>query len=218
MNLWLTRILPDPRNRDARTDAGSAVEMHHRLMALFPDDVPSTEARRELGILFRVEPAPTGHQILLQSTHQPNLTHLPPGYGHAQTKNLTPLLAALRCDLTVRYRIAANPIRKPGHTTRELYNLRSVVPLTGRAAEEWWLRQAEAAGLKAMTVHAVALDAARGSRRQDGHRVKHARTQFDGTAIVTDPDLLRARIVEGIGKGKAYGCGLLSLAPARDSE
>ncbi|MEV4611071.1 type I-E CRISPR-associated protein Cas6/Cse3/CasE [Kitasatospora sp. NPDC049258] len=215
MNLWLTRILPDPRSRDARKDAGSAVETHHRLMALFPDDVPNTEARRALGVLFRTEPAPTGHQILLQSTHQPDLTRLPPGYGHSLTKDITPLLAALRTDLTVRYRIAANPIRKPGRTTRELYNLSSVVPLSGPAAEEWWLRQAEASGLKAITVHALPLDAAGGSRRQDGHRIKHNRTQFDGTAIVTDPDQLRTRIVEGIGKGKAYGCGLLSLAPTR---
>ena len=218
MNLWLTRILPDPRNRDARKDIAGAVDMHHRLMALFPDDVPSTEARRELGVLFRVETAPTGPQVLLQSTHQPDLTLLPAGYGAAQTKTLSPLLDALRTDLTVRYRIVANPIRKPGRTTRELYNLSSVVPLTGHAAEEWWLRQAEASGLKAITVQAVPLDAARGTRRQDAQRIKHARTQFDGTAIITDPDHLRTRLVDGIGKGKAYGCGLLSIAPDRTGQ
>lgn len=46
-------------------------------------------------------------------------------------------------------------------------------------------------------------------------KVRHARTRFDGTAAVIDADLLRAKITEGIGRGKAYGCGLLTIAPAR---
>ncbi|MCX4750592.1 type I-E CRISPR-associated protein Cas6/Cse3/CasE [Kitasatospora sp. NBC_01287] len=214
MNLWLTRILPDQRHRDARKDLNAAVDLHHRLMALFPDHI-GDQARQHLGVLFRVEDAPAGTQILLQSTQPPDLTRLPTGYGTAATKPLTPLLDALRADLTIRYRIAANAIRKPGRTTRELYNLGPVVPLNGAAAEEWWIRQAENSGLKVITVHSTPLDAARGTRRQDHNRIKHARTQFEGTALITDPDQLRTRLTDGIGKGKAYGCGLLSIAPAR---
>jgi CRISPR system Cascade subunit CasE len=29
------------------------------------------------------------------------------------------------------------------------------------------------------------------------------------------PDLLRTEIIEGIGRDKTYGCGMLSIAPAR---
>ncbi|MFQ6144591.1 type I-E CRISPR-associated protein Cas6/Cse3/CasE [Streptomyces seoulensis] len=36
---------------------------------------------------------------------------------------------------------------------------------------------------------------------------------FDGRLEVTDPDLLRRALTHGIGKAKAYGCGLLTLAP-----
>lgn len=77
------------------------------------------------------------------------------------------------------------------------------------------MRQAEASGLKVITVQSTPLDAARGTRRQDHNRIKHARTQFEGTALITDPDQLRTRLTDGIGKGKAYGCGLLSIAPTR---
>ncbi|MEU6807245.1 type I-E CRISPR-associated protein Cas6/Cse3/CasE [Streptomyces neyagawaensis] len=36
---------------------------------------------------------------------------------------------------------------------------------------------------------------------------------FDGRLEVTDPDLLRRTLLQGLGKAKAYGCGLLTLAP-----
>ncbi len=34
----------------------------------------------------------------------------------------------------------------------------------------------------------------------------------DGLLDVTDPDVLRQALIEGLGHGKAYGCGLLTLA------
>ncbi|MBD0842050.1 MULTISPECIES: type I-E CRISPR-associated protein Cas6/Cse3/CasE [unclassified Streptomyces] len=36
---------------------------------------------------------------------------------------------------------------------------------------------------------------------------------FDGRLQITDPDLLRRTLVQGLGKAKAYGCGLMTLAP-----
>jgi CRISPR system Cascade subunit CasE len=36
---------------------------------------------------------------------------------------------------------------------------------------------------------------------------------FDGRFRVVDPTALRAALVNGIGRAKAYGCGLMTLAP-----
>ncbi|MFE1130066.1 type I-E CRISPR-associated protein Cas6/Cse3/CasE [Streptomyces albidoflavus] len=56
--------------------------------------------------------------------------------------------------------------------------------------------------------------AARSDRRATGaRRHVHLRTAtYDGLLDVTDPDALRQTLVEGIGHGRAYGCGLLTLA------
>ncbi|GLZ28141.1 type I-E CRISPR-associated protein Cas6/Cse3/CasE [Lentzea sp. NBRC 105346] len=43
----------------------------------------------------------------------------------------------------------------------------------------------------------------------------HAIT-FEGRLTITDPDKLRTAMLTGIGPTKAYGCGLLTLAPLRD--
>lgn len=214
---YLTRIVPDPRSPEARRDARTAVDLHRRLMSLFPDNA-GPDPRARFGVLHRTEDTPAGPHLLIQSTHQPDLTKLPTTYGTATTKPLNALLDALRPGLTIRYRCVASPVRKPGATTRAAYNLPAVVALTGTAADEWWYRQADTAGLKLLTLHSQPLDTARGTRNPttgDRQRINHTRTRFDGTAAVLDPEHLRTKILEGIGRGKSYGCGLLSIAPTR---
>ena len=46
-------------------------------------------------------------------------------------------------------------------------------------------------------------------------RVTINRTVYEGVARVTDPDALRRALVAGIGRSKAYGCGLMTLARVR---
>ncbi|WP_049573855.1 type I-E CRISPR-associated protein Cas6/Cse3/CasE [Nocardiopsis sp. SBT366] len=214
MTHWITRIRLDQSSRQARRDLSSAVGMHHRLMSLFPDGVGS-EARKTFGVLFRVEDTPGGPQVFLQSNREPELSRLPGDYGTGQSKDLGPLMSALEPGRYVRYRIAANAVRRPGHTTRAKDKVGSVLALEGKAADEWWTRQAEASGLRIHRLRSQVLDAARGERKEGKHQIRHARTLFEGTAQIIDASLLRERTGTGIGRGKAYGCGLLSLAPAR---
>ena len=49
------------------------------------------------------------------------------------------------------------------------------------------------------------------SRRRVSLRV----VTYEGVLEVVDPDLLRMTLVEGIGRAKAYGCGLMTLSPVR---
>ncbi|WP_439681771.1 type I-E CRISPR-associated protein Cas6/Cse3/CasE [Embleya sp. MST-111070] len=210
--LWLTRIIPDPRNRDARRDTGDAVALHHRVMQLFPDDL-DTNARHEAGVLFRVDDTPRGSVILVQSVLEPDLSRLPDGYGSAARRHLTPLLEKLRAGNSVHYRITANATRKLGtHTTAG--RPRQILPLHGEEAVAWWHERAASAGLTLHTVHGFELDDAAGRRRPTKTLIRHARTRFDGIATVTDPALLTERMATGFGRGKSYGCGLLTLAPA----
>ena len=51
--------------------------------------------------------------------------------------------------------------------------------------------------------------------RKDETRITVAGTLFDGRLVVQDTDRIRDAIAQGIGPGKAFGFGLLSLAPDR---
>jgi len=46
-------------------------------------------------------------------------------------------------------------------------------------------------------------------------RVTLQTVTFEGIARITDPELTRRSLLGGVGAGKAYGLGLLTLAPPR---
>lgn len=215
MNLWLTRLGLDPRHRAVHSDLRDAVRLHNRVMSTLPDGLGES-SRLTAGVLFRVEHSAHGASIIMQSNIAPDPTRLPPGYAQVKTIDLTPFLGALREGLPVRYRIDGNASQRLGRFT-EQGKPGSVKVLSGAAAEDWWARKAAAAGLALRSVHSLAQDALPGHRK-DGQRVKHAATRFEGLATVADPQVLRETVRTGIGRGKAYACGLLSLAPARASE
>ncbi|MEV5606411.1 type I-E CRISPR-associated protein Cas6/Cse3/CasE [Streptomyces sp. NPDC052299] len=221
MTLWLTRIVPSPSSREARRDLSGSdqgIRLHQRMLQMFPDGVEGP-ARAAFGVLFRAEETPRGPQILLQSHIEPDSSRLPDAYGAVETRSLDALLSNLHKGMVVNYRCVASPVRKPGAASREAYKLPPVVALSGNAAIEWWGRQADAGGLEPLHITAHPLATVRGQQSAKGpvakQRIQHARTQFDGTARVLDAELLRDTLATGIGRGKAYGCGLLSIAPAR---
>lgn len=51
------------------------------------------------------------------------------------------------------------------------------------------------------------------SKGSHGKTITLMRAQFDGVLRVVDADALRHALVNGIGHGKAFGCGLLTLVP-----
>jgi CRISPR system Cascade subunit CasE len=51
-----------------------------------------------------------------------------------------------------------------------------------------------------------------------GPRVTFHTATFEGCLRITDPAAFTARLLEGIGPSKAYGCGLLTLAPLPELE
>ncbi|MFC5186059.1 type I-E CRISPR-associated protein Cas6/Cse3/CasE [Actinomadura harenae] len=207
--LWITQILPN-QNRLVLSELNDAVKLHRRIMTLFPEQLGPTP-RQRAAVLFRLDEAPTGFSILAQSALKPDVNQLPADYGTALVKPLTPLLGHLSRGVNVHYRITANATRKLGKNTTA-GRPKEVVPLLGAEADQWWVRQAESIGLALHTVHSSQLANATGRHRHG--RLTHARTRFDGTATVTDPAILIHHVQSGIGRAKAFGCGLLTLAPA----
>jgi CRISPR system Cascade subunit CasE len=114
--------------------------------------------------------------------------------------------------LTVHYRLAGNASKRLAIVEKGRKRGR-VIPLNGAEIDNWWTRRAQAAGLTVIAGRSETLDSVSGESRRG--KVRHAITRFDGVAVVTDADAVREAVVTGIGRGKAFGCGMLSLAPAR---
>ncbi|WP_462187165.1 MULTISPECIES: type I-E CRISPR-associated protein Cas6/Cse3/CasE [unclassified Frankia] len=206
--VWLVRIVPDLRRRDVRTDLTDAVALHQRIMKLVPDQI-GPDARSLAGALFRVEEKRTGVEILVQTRLIPLTDQLPAGYGQVTTRGLTGLLNRLHTGLGVHYRLVANPAKRLGRNAKHPGRLAA---LRGQEAETWWTSRADRCGLALRSSTALPLDDITGPR-QGRAQIRHALTRYDGIAVVTDPDALRTAILGGVGRGKAHGAGLLSIAP-----
>jgi CRISPR system Cascade subunit CasE len=208
-NLWLTRLVPDRAHAAVWRDLEHPADLHRRVMSLFPDSLGDTP-RRAAGALHRIEQHRVGTHLLIQSALPPSPDRLPPEYGRLSTTSLTPVIARLRAAAPVRYRVVANATSKLGpHTTSGRPG--QLVPLRGQDAYAWWTRRAMEAGLRLDAVHATVLPPA--VVRHGAVRTPCDRTRFDGVATVTDPHALTVALAAGIGRGKAYGCGLLTVLP-----
>lgn len=212
MSAWVTRIRLNIRSAQARRDLSNVDLLHKRMMLLVPDDLGG-RARAETGLLFRVDQDEYAPAIIVQTRTEPLIARLPDGYGHADVKDLGAMFDKLTRGRSIHYRITASaskrlPLDPP--PPPESKKRGPVVPLRGAAAEQWWRRQAEQrAGLQLVTLTAKPAGVA------SGNGIRHALTRFDGTAVIDDPEALTEAVLAGIGRGKPYGGGLLSLAPAR---
>lgn len=231
--MYLSRLLLDQRSRAVRRDLGDLQSLHRTVMSAFPAMSPTAGTSDR--VLWRLEPAGRHDRLVLlvQAATAPDWSRLVPGYladDHPEVKPVEATLATLAAGMRLRFRLVVNPIAKidtksgPDGVRR---NGRRV-PLRGDdALLAWLIRKGTDAGFdvgpdvtaaaRAVVVRQLGdVVGWRPSQTGDGPRRLTLRgVAFDGVLTVTDADRLRATVASGIGPGKAYGFGLLSLAPIR---
>ncbi len=202
-------------------------------MSAFPQVKEQVEARADLAVLHRLDIDQRGSNVtlLVQSGEEPDWSCLPEGYlfnldrdgQNPATKTIANSLEALRKGQVLRFRLRANPTKKidtKSGPDGQRRNGRRVDLRTETQQVEWLSRRADRAGFRLVPVYpgsnapSVRVGTSEKLRsRTTGRLVTLAGILFEGLLEVTDPDNLRLAIKEGIGPGKAFGCGLLSLAP-----
>jgi CRISPR system Cascade subunit CasE len=231
--IYLSRLEPNIRSREARRDLNDCVAMHRTLMSAFPDGLPSNGAARSVaGLLYRIESIHEVLVLLVQSALPPDWTHLPPSWlqpaSEPQVKEIAEALGRIDSGSVLRFKLVANPTRKIGTKTGADGRKNNGKRVELRGEEEWlaWLeRKAGQSGFRLKAVRASAhvpdvrcgrdLRATGLEKRPDGSssRLTFYGVAFEGRLEVVDTALFHAGLQAGIGSGKAYGYGLLSLAP-----
>jgi CRISPR system Cascade subunit CasE len=218
--MFLTRLAMNPARRDARRLAGNPHAMHAAVMAAFSPEVHAVRDR-EGRILWRLDARAPALTLYLVSPHEPDLTHLVESAGWPategwQTRSYLPLLDRLAVDQPWRFRVTGNPVRRettPAGRTK-------VHPHVTAAQQEMWLAERlPRHGFDALKgedgqplLQAVERKTVRFPR--EGKFVTLVQATFEGLVTVTDPVAARACLVNGLGRAKGYGCGLLTLAGA----
>lgn len=220
--MYLSLLRLDPVDQRVQQDLRDPHSLHRTVMRAFPSVLdPEQEARAFWGVLHRLELERRTGRVLLyvQSRVEPDWSFLPPeclvqdGLANPAVKSVSAVYERIAAGQTLRFRLRANPTRKidtkSGPNGKRRNGRR--VPLVGLEQQvEWLARKAEASGFGLLQVSVAATGAAELVR-------SHARgcvfqgVLFEGRLMVREPEPFRQALVNGLGPGKAFGFGLLSV-------
>jgi CRISPR system Cascade subunit CasE len=209
--MYLSKLILDPSHPHARRDLADAYQMHRTLSRAF---VTTTDAppRRFLWRIENNRPNTYADQsVLLVQSADPGAWQalmMQPGYAHSIHPNKkVDLTELLREGRRYRFRIAANPtVTRAG---KRLGLLRE------DAQQEWLARQGDRHGFRLLESVRTANGRLTVKQEKTGYRITVHVVRFDGFLEATDAEALSKALLGGIGRAKALGLGMLSLAPVR---
>lgn len=224
--MFLSRFRINTARREARKLLASPQAMHAAVLAGFP--CPEDHTRDDARTLWRIDQG-RDQQVLLYvvSPTAPDLTHLVEQAGWPtiartwETRPYARLLDSLDKGQRWAFRLTANPTRngrrKEDDPTTQRYG--HVTPVQ---QVEWLTKRAERNGFNVVRQADGELNLVTHNRQIHRFTRKHGEkpvtvitATYDGVLEVEDPALFRNVLTRGIGHARAYGCGLLTLAPAQ---
>jgi CRISPR system Cascade subunit CasE len=235
--LFLSKLILNPRSNQVRRNLSDCQSLHCRILSAFPKVTGErAKAREHFGVLHRLDlgkdSAPSRLVLLVQSNIEPDWTVLPEDYcletrseSNPVCKLITPHYAAVQSGMTLLFRLRANPTRRISPRCESERNSRFYGKRVELYREEeqisWLGRKAEAHGFRLLAVkvnrdvpnlHTIPESKIKGRRSDTEKPVTFGSVLFKGSLGVTDANRFREALVQGIGSGKAYGFGLLSIA------
>ena len=239
LSLLNVNVGSDPdRERPGRQWLRNVYHVHQRLWMAFPDakrlaDDPyflgpwggppnqaPTPKRSDSGFLFRVE-RDGEPRILVQSAQKPNWEYAFQNAPYLLSeKQVLEFDLAARRDQALRFRILANPTKKIETLTKEQrhaktpkrHGKRVPVEPTEESSRKWLERRAK--GFRLIRLTSIQPGYVYMNKTPDAGKGQQLRSVlFEGVLEVTEPDLFRNTLIHGIGPAKAFGFGLLSVAP-----
>jgi len=173
------------------------------------------------GFLFHIDPLPNGRAVIIvQSAVEPNWSYAfhNANYLLAGQPDVKPFEPHFLEGQWLRFRLAANPTRRLSKHSPDAKeeSIGKRVPVPPDRLIDWLAHQGESAGF-IITRDATSLLPGyiyfnkSGKENDKGQRLRSV--LFNGLLRVTAPDAFRQTLAHGIGSGKAFGFGLLLLAP-----
>jgi len=220
--MYLSRLILNPRSRRVQRELAQPYEMHRSIMHALRPDLQAGEER----VLWRVdEHTRLGLMLLVQSRELPDWAWLAEegarGYllpADEPNPAVKPFQLQPAVGQLFSFRLRANPTKRLGKSAE--YDKGKRVGIYDEDDQLAWLaRKGEQHGFRVLQAQvsrdSKIKDADAIHRNDVTHKLELLAVQFDGILQVTDPAKLVAAVETGIGSGKGFGGGLLSLAPAR---
>lgn len=207
--MYLTRLALDIRRRETMR----ALYAPNLLHGAIEDAFPGARARR----LWRIDVLGGATYLLLLSEDAPDLTSVQRQFGFDDqpwmTKDYQPLLDRIQTGTRWQFRLACNPTRSaPAQADgrRGRVEAIAIIPLQRKWLEEQGRKHGFCVEEGAFDVRSSEWRKFK-KGRENGREVTLLQTTFEGMLTVTDREAFLKALCGGIGRGKAYGMGLMTV-------
>lgn len=203
----LSRMELDPTKRETRLALAAPSRFHGAIESAFPG-----ERRRRLWRLDVLHGTP---YLLILSEDCPDLTGAVTQFGIPErqplweSRDYSPLLSRAVAGSHWRFRLTANPTVSKSRAGERGKVLAHITP---HFQKQWLMKQS---GKRGFSLCEDEFEVVSSQWLHFDKKGRNAVTllsvTFEGVLTVTDEVLFRKTLTEGIGRGKAYGMGLLTL-------
>jgi CRISPR system Cascade subunit CasE len=186
-----------------------AYSLHKVVYGLFEDVRSDAEKKASVpsGIVYADKGGDfNSRQILMLSNRKPHQT---PQFGFVETKAIHPDFLHHEC---YAFEITINPGKRDNKTGK-------LIPICGREAIEQWFK-ARAPKSWGFGVNAECLQIGQISVqtfKKSGKTITHGSAALKGELTVVDRERFIQSFTQGIGRGRAFGFGLLQIVPVFNS-
>lgn len=203
--MYISRVALDTANRRTMKALASPSILHGALESSFPG-----ERKRDL---WRLDNLSGQLYMLILSEDKPDLTGFCEQFSPEikwETADYGKLLAGIKNGACKRFRLTANPTVSVSKNKGERGKV--FAHITAEHQREWLMNKSAANGFM-LTEDSFDIVQSKWKRfyKAGSKYVTLLSVTYEGILEITDEELFRNALVNGIGRGKAYGMGLLTV-------
>lgn len=206
--MYLSRVELDTSKKQTQVALVSPNKFHGAIENAF-DYAKENRTRN----LWRIDKLNGKMYLLLVSKDKPDLTNFARQFGKKllsyETKEYGRFIDKLSNETVWQFRLIANPTKC---VKKEKGRGKRVAHITPEHQTQWLIKQAQKYGFH-VDEKRVQVKESKWLmfNKQGKHMVRALAVTYEGKLEITDGDKFRIALVDGIGREKAYGMGLLTI-------
>lgn len=224
--MYLSRIRLNTKKRETMKALANPQCIHGAIEALnaeTDDWAESANESKRPRSLWRIDTLNGEMYLLVLTQEAPKLSRAAEQFGYGgisvETKAYAPLLDRIAVGERWRFRLTANPVKslKKGDSPESRGKVTALISVGQQ--EEWLASHAQSYGfmLKPGEFRVTHSQKYNFQKHGRGKSVSLLSVTFEGVLTVTDAERFREALTQGIGRGKAYGNGLMTVVRVRES-
>ncbi|XJS11048.1 type I-E CRISPR-associated protein Cas6/Cse3/CasE [Aerococcaceae bacterium WGS1372] len=211
--MYMSQVEIDINNRQKIKDLTHLGAYHNWVEQSFPEEFSQNLRSRKL---WRIDQLAGKHYLLIVSESKPSITRLE-RYGvenSGKTQPYDQFLESIHEGMKAKFKVTLNPVFSQYQSTSERGR---VIPLISENDQmEYLLRRSEKNGFHLSAEDFVITNKGFKILKKSNQRaLRLSSATYQGELVVSDADLFRKTLAEGIGKKKAFGFGLMTIIPEK---